>query len=128
MLCYLSFNSQTVNLSLNLFISALYFYFLAFRPVVSYFVELVSVYLILFLAFALYLYFLSVFCFAFSVINVHHMVCNLSFNSQTVNFSLSLFVSSLYFYFLAFHPVVSYFCIGFCLCDLFLHLLSLCTF
>ena len=53
MLCYLSFNSQTVNFSLNIFVSALYFYFLAFDPVVSYFVALVSVYLIFFLTFSL---------------------------------------------------------------------------
>ena len=74
MLYYLSFNSQTVYFSLNLFVSALYFYFLAFHPVVSYFVEPVSVYLILCFEFTLFLHFLSVFCFAFSVINIHHIV------------------------------------------------------
>ena len=50
---YLSFNSEIVNFSLKLFASALYFYFLAFHPVVSYFVALVSVYLILFITFTL---------------------------------------------------------------------------
>ena len=48
MLCYLSFNSETIKLSLKLFVLALYFYFLAFHPVASYFVALVSVYLIFF--------------------------------------------------------------------------------
>ena len=59
MLCYLSFNSQPVNFSLNPFVSALYFYFLAFHPVVFYFVELVSVYSILFSYIYSLAYFLS---------------------------------------------------------------------
>ena len=44
----------------------------------------------------------------FSVINVHQMLFYLSFNSQTVHFSLNLLVSALYFHFLSFHPGVSY--------------------
>ena len=44
----------------------------------------------------------------FSVINVHQMLCYLSFNSQTVHFRLNLLVSALYFHFLSFHPGVSY--------------------
>ena len=64
MLCYLSFNSETIKFSLKLFVSALYFYFLAFHPVASYFVTLVSVYLIFFLS---YMYSL-VYCLSFLIV------------------------------------------------------------
>ena len=60
MLCYLSFYSETIKFSLKLFVSALYFYFLAFHPVASYFVALVSVYLICFSYIYSLVYFLSV--------------------------------------------------------------------